>query len=167
LELREVVSKRRSIRKYKDTPVSKESLLKVLNTARTAPSAGHRQPWHFIVVQDREAIKKLAGRSKWAADAPIMIVGLADPEASPVWCYNDFGIAFEHIILAATDLGLGTCWMGKMEQDEEIKRFLGIPETLKVIAITPLGVPDETPGPKKRKDLDEIVSWERYGRKLA
>lgn len=161
----EVVTKRRSIRKYKDTPVPKESIIKVLEAARIAPSAGHRQPWHFIVVQDRETVDKLAGSRKWAAAAPVMIVGLADPEASPIWCYNDLGIAFEHIVLAATDLGLGTCWMGKMRQDAEIKQLLGIPDELKVIALTPLGVPDETPGPKARKDIDEIVSWERYGRK--
>ena len=165
MEFSEVVKKRRSIRKYKDAPVPKEAILKVLEAARIAPSAGHRQPWHFIVVQDKGTIEKLAGRSKWAAEAPAMIVGLADPKASPSWCDNDVGIAFEHIVLAATDLGLGTCWMGQTRRDAEVKGLLGIPDKFKVIALTPLGVPDETPGPKERKALDEIVSWERYGKK--
>jgi nitroreductase len=164
LEFSEVVKKRRSIRRYRDTPVPKESILKVLEAARIAPSAGHRQPWHFIVVQDKETIGRLAGRSQWAADAPAMIVGLADPEASPSWCDNDVGIAFEHVVLAATNLGLGTCWMGQTRRDAEVKEILGIPGKYKVVALTPLGVPEETPGPKARKPLDEIVSWERYGK---
>ena len=165
MEFSEVVKKRRSIRRYKDAPVPKETIEKILEAARIAPSAGHRQPWHFIVVQDKGTIEKLAGRSKWAAEAPAMIVGLADPEASPSWSDNDVGIAFEHIVLAATDLGLGTCWMGQTRRDAEVKELLKIPDKFKVIALTPLGVPDETPGPKERKGLDEIVSWERYGKK--
>jgi len=163
MEFTEAVRKRRSIRRYKNTPVPKESILKVLEAARLAPSAGHRQPWHFIVFHDKATTEKLAGGQRWAADAPVVIMGLADPEASPNWCYNDLAIAFEHLVLAATDLGLGTCWMGQMYRDEEIKELLGIPDKLKVIALTPLGVPDETPAPKARKGLDEIVSWERYG----
>jgi nitroreductase len=163
MQFDEVVKGRRSIRKYKSTPVPRESILKVLEAARLAPSAGHRQPWHFVVIQDKAVRENLAGRSSWVAKAPVMIVGLADPEASPVWCFNDMGIAFEHIILAATDLGLGTCWLGQTMRDTEIKKLLDIPDRMRVIALTPLGVPDETPGPKERKTLDEIVSWERYG----
>ncbi len=164
MEFDEVIKKRRSIRKYKDTPVPKESVMKVLEAARIAPSAAHRQPWHFIVVKDKEMRGKLAGRGAWAAEAPVIIVGLADAEASPSWCYNDVGIAFEQLVLAATDLGLGTCWMGQTRRDAEVKELLGIPDKYKVIALTPLGYPDETPGPKERKSLDEIVSWERFGK---
>jgi nitroreductase len=164
MKFNEVIEKRRSIRRYKDTPVPRESILKVLEAARLAPSAANRQPWHFVVVQDVEMRGKLAGRQGWAAKAPVMIVGLADADASPGWCHNDLGIAFEHLVLAATDLGLGTCWMGQTRRDAEIKELLCIPETLGVIALTPLGVPDESPGPKARKPLDQIVSWEEYGR---
>jgi nitroreductase len=60
-------------------------------------------------------------------------------------------------------LGLGTCWMGLMYRDAEVKELLGIPDKMKVVAMTPLGMPDETPAPKTRKSLDEIVSWDRYG----
>ncbi len=164
LKFEEVIKKRRSIRRYKETPVPKEKILKILEAAKMAPSAAHRQPWHFIVVEDKEAIKKLA-KSPWAADAPVMIVGLADQEASPNWCLNDHGIAFEHIVLAATDLGLGTCWMGQSNREELVKDLLGIPDKYKVVALTPVGVPDETPSPKERKSLDEIVSWGKYGSK--
>ena len=166
MEFDKVIKTRRSIRKYKVTPVPRESLMEILEAARIAPSAGHRQPWHFVVVEDKETIEKLAGRSKWAAEAPAMIVGLADPVASPNWCLNDMGIAFEHIVLTATSLGLGTCWMGQTKRDSEVKELLGIPDAVNVIALTPLGEPDEVKAPKDRKSLDEIVSWGKYGGKL-
>ncbi len=164
MKFNEVIETRRSIRKYKNTPISKEKINKILEAARIAPSAGHRQPWHFIVVENKETIKKLAKR-EWAAEAPVMIVGLADQEASPRWCINDLGIAFEHIVLAATDLGLGTCWMGQSKREELVKSLLDIPDKFRVIALTPLGVSDETPDSKDRKSLDDIVSWEKYGSK--
>jgi nitroreductase len=107
-------------------------------------------------------IKKLA-KSEWAASAPVMIVGLADLEASPNWCINDLGIAFEHIILAATNLGLGTCWMGQSNREELVRDLLDIPDRYKVVALTPVGESDEIPQPKERKSLDSIVSWEKYG----
>jgi nitroreductase len=164
LKFEEVLEKRRSIRKYKDAPVSKEKILKMLEAARIAPSASNRQPWHFIVVENKETIKKLA-KQEWAAEAPLMIVGLADQAASPNWCSNDLGIAFEHLVLAATNLGLGTCWMGQTGREEMIKGLLGIPDNFKVVAVIPIGVPDEAPKPKERKSLDAIVSWEKYGSK--
>ena len=164
MEFNKVLKKRRSVRKYKADPVPRESVLKVLEAARIAPSAAHRQPWHFIVVEDAEMRGKLAGRQAWAAEAPVTVVAFADEEASPSWCGNDVGIAFEHLVLAATDLGLGTCWMGLTRRDEEIRKLLCTPECLKVVAMTPLGVPDEEPAPKERKGLDQIVSWGVYGK---
>ena len=91
-----------------------------------------------------------------------MIVGLADQEASPSWCINDLGIALEHIVLAATNLGLGTCWMGQRGREELVKSLIDIPDNFKVVAVIPIGVPDETPAPKERKSLNTIVSWEKY-----
>lgn len=163
MEFEKVIEKRRSIRKYKDTPVPKEQLIKILEAARIAPSASHRQPWHFIVVEDKEKIRKLA-KSKWA-EAPVMIVGLADTEASPNWCSNDLGIAIEHMVLEATNLGLGTCWMGQTGREDLIRGLLDIPDKFRPVAVVPIGVPDETPSPKERKSLDDIVSWEKFGSK--
>jgi nitroreductase len=162
MEFKKVIEKRRSIRKYKNKPIPKETILEILEAARNAPSAAHRQPWHFIVVEDKNKIEKLA-KQAWAADAPVMIVGLADQEASPGWCLNDLGIAFEHLVLAATNLGLGTCWMGQSNREELVRDILDIPEKYKVVALTPLGESDETPSPKERKSLEDIVSWEKYG----
>ena len=164
MKFKEVIEKRRSIRKYKDTPVSKENILAILEAARIAPSASHKQPWHFIVVEDKETIKKLA-KQEWAENAPVMIVGLADQYTSPVWCINDMGIALEHIVLAATDLGLGTCWMGQSNREELVKDLLDVPDNYKVVALITIGVPDETPAAKERKNLESIVSWGKYGSK--
>jgi nitroreductase len=161
LEFEEVLLKRRSIRRYKDTAVPREKILKILEAARIAPSASNKQPWYFIVVENKETIRQLA-KSEWATKAPVMIFVLADQEASPNWCSNDLGIAFEHIALAATNLGLGACWMGQTGREDLIRRLLDIPDKLKPIAVMPLGVPDETPAAKDRKSLNEIVSWEKF-----
>ena len=165
MEFDELIKKRQSIRKYKDTPVPKELIIEILEAARIAPSGGNRQPWHFIVVQDKETIKKLAGRQEWASTAPVMILGLVDKRQQASYYYNDMGIAFQHIILKATDLGLGTCWMGMMRRNQETKQLLDIPDELEVIIQTPVGYPDETPDRRGRKTLEEIVSWEKFGNK--
>ncbi len=157
----EVVKNRRSIRRYKPDPVSDEILNQILEAARLAPSAGHRQPWHFIVVKNPETKKQL-GISSWAAEAPVVIVGCGDADVSPTWYMVDLAIAFEHLVLAAANFGLGTCWMGRLGADETIKRVLHIPEHVKVVAVTPLGYPAETPNPKARKTMSEIVHYEKF-----
>jgi len=159
----EAIRGRRSIRKYLPGEVEDEKLAAILEAGRWAPSASNRQPWHFIVVEDKEKIRKLA-KSKWA-EAPVMIVGLADTEASPNWCSNDLGIAIEHMVLEATNLGLGTCWMGQTGREDLIRGLLDIPDKFRPVAVVPIGVPDETPSPKERKSLDDIVSWEKFGSK--
>ena len=155
-----VVEKRRSIRGYRADPVHEDLITKLLESARVAPSAGNRQPCHFIIVKDAEK-KRALGLREWAVEAPVIIVGCTDPSISPTWHMVDFSIAFEHIILAATNLGLGTCWMGRLET-ETIKNVLSIPDPIKVVAVTPLGYPAETPEPKARKPLSEMVHYERF-----
>ncbi len=157
----EAIRKRRSIRRYKPDQVPEDVLNEILEAARLAPSAGHRQPWHFIVVRDAETRRKLA-ISSWAVEAPVVIVGCVDTKVrGEPTCFIDLAIAFEHILLAAANFGLGTCWMGRLG-DVTIKKVLGIPEHVRVVAVTPLGYPDETPGPKTRKNLSEIVHYDRF-----
>ncbi len=160
MDFTKVIETRRNIRRYKPDPVPTDLIETVLASARVAPSAGNRQPYHFIVVTDTET-KKALGLREWAAEAPVIIVGCTDPAVSPSWHLVDFAIAFEHVILAATNLGLGTCWLGRLER-ETIKQVLSIPETVKIVAVTPLGYPDETPEPKTRKPLSEMVHYQRY-----
>jgi len=158
----EVIKKRRSIRLYRPDPVPQDVLDQILESARLAPSAGHRQPWHFIVVTDEEKKKKL-GIPSWAAAAPIVVVGCADSEVrKEPTCLVDISIAFEHIVLAAANFGLGTCWIGRLGADDTTKKVLEIPEHIKVVVVTPLGYPDETLGPKTRKSLSEIVHYNKF-----
>jgi len=155
-----VIETRRSIRQYKTEPIPDDLIEKIFEAARIAPSASNRQPWHFILVKNLET-KKALGLSEWATDAPVIIVGCVDSALSPRFHLVDFAIAFEHIVLAATNLGLGTCWMGRLE-DEPIKKALNIPDTIKLVAVTPLGFPAEKPEPKTRKTLSEIVHYEKF-----
>lgn len=160
MDFTKVVEKRRSIRRYKPDPVPDDLIKEILESARVAPSAGNRQPCHFIIVKDAER-KKAMGLRAWAVEAPVIVVGCADSSLSPTWHLVDFAIAFEHIILAATNLGLGTCWQGRLE-DERIKKILNIPAPIKVIAVTSLGYPAESPEPKARKALSEMVHYEKF-----
>ena len=151
MEYMDLVKKRRSIRKYKSNPVSDEDLKTMLEAARLAPSWGNRQCWQYIIVRDQSIKMKLAeAGGKWIAKAPVIIVACMDPKASgykPNMDYFmlDIGISFEHLILAATNLGLGTCWIGGF--DKEIARqALGVPNEIRVVAYTPVGYPDEKKG---------------------
>jgi hypothetical protein len=108
------------------------------------------------VVKDKETRRKLAGGREWAAGAPFMIVGLVDRRIQASYYYNDMGITFEHLVLAAADMDL-------MRRKEEVKQLLGVPEDLEVIVQTPLGQPSEGPTPRDRRPLKQIASWEKYG----
>ena len=171
MKVLDVIQKRRSVRKYKEDPIPEKALMRVLEAARLAPSGKNFQPWKFIIVKDKTLKEKLAQASAgqfFMAEAPIIIVGCGFPDN----CYAHMGrymkswsvdvtIALEHLILQAQEEGLGTCWIGSFEE-EEVKTILNIPENVKVLALTPLGYPDEIPRFRGRKILDEIVSYDRY-----
>lgn len=169
MELMEIIEKRRSVRAYKTQEISDEKLSKVLEAARLAPSASNRQPWKFIVVRDpakRGELAKASRGQSFVGEAPIVIAGVAlEPErvmscGVPAYAV-DLAIALEHIALAAQDEGLGTCWIGAFSQ-EEVKKILGVPDQYKVVALMPIGYPEDAPGPKTRKPLDDIVCYERF-----
>lgn len=149
---------RRSIRKYKPGTIPKEKLKMILDAARQAPSAGNRQPWRFIVVTDWErkrALAKAANNQMFIVDAGVIIVAVGIPEISKRWFDKDPMIATEHMVLAATALGYGTCWIGDFNEDE-VKQLLKIPQEMNVITMLPIGIPDETPEPRSRKEIPEI-----------
>jgi nitroreductase len=167
----EVIRQRRSVRVYKKDPIPEESLLRVLEAARLAPSGKNLQPWKFVVVQDSELKKKLAKASNkqdFIADAPVIIVACGFPDE----CYQALGrymkswpvdvtIALEHLILQAQEEGLGTCWIGSFEE-EEVKSLLDVPEHVKVLALTPLGYPGDMPESRGRKSLEKIISYDSF-----
>jgi len=170
MDVFEAIRTRRSIRRYQKKPVEREKLLRVLEAARLSPSATNSQPWKFIVVTDPEVKESLraAYNRDWFISAPVIIVGCALPDEAWVrhdgeeYWKVDLAIAMQSLVLAAWEQGLGTCWIGAF-REEEVKKALGIPENVRVVAMTPLGYPAEEKGPvMDRKPLDEIVSYNHW-----
>jgi nitroreductase len=165
----EAIRDRRSIRKYKSTPVEEEKVGKILEAGRWAPSASNRQPWHFVVVRDKETREKLADAhayGRFMAQSPVVIVVLGDPDIHPKYNLADPHNAVQNMLLAAYSLGLGTCWMGvrDTEIEPEFKRLLSIPEKYRVVCSVSVGYPDHE-RKSTRKSVDEIVSREKFGGK--
>lgn len=163
----EVIRQRRSIRKYKPDAVPEDKINYILEAARLAPSWGNSQCWKFVVVTDPKVKEEVAkAGNQWIAQAPVLIVACADPtkpgtKKDQPYYMLDIGIAMEHLILAASEQGLGTCWIGWFDE-ETVKKALGVPKGIRVVATTPLGYPDESPGPRPRKKLEEIMSYNKY-----
>jgi len=164
MEVFDAIKARRSIRKYRSEPIPEEKLRNILEAARLAPSAGNRQPWRFVVVQNtnrKKALAELADNQTFLNDASVIIVAIGDPEGSARWYEKDPMIALEHIVLVATAMGYGTCWIGAFDEDA-VKHLLKIPANVKVIALLPIGIPDETPAPRQRKEFSKIFFQEEW-----
>lgn len=170
----ETIQKRHSVRAYLPNHVPKDKLERILEAARLAPSAGNVQPWHFIVVTDIQKRRVLSegGRfAKFLAEAPVVIVGCGDKEASPKWYVVDMAIAMQNMVLAATGEGLGTCWVGSFNE-EQVKRLLNIPEKFGVVALLSVGYHREKLDLtakavhffRRKKKLEKIVSLEEFGK---
>ena len=167
----DVIRARRSIRAYKSEPIPEEVLERVMEAARLAPSGKNLQPWKFILVRDRDKKMQLAEASRkqyFMAEAPLIIVACGYPDRSYQRQGNymaswpiDVSIAVDHLMLQAQEEGLGTCWIGAFEETA-VKTLLGIPDDVKVLALTPLGYGDEAPPDRGRRDLDQVVCYERY-----
>ena len=163
------ISQRSSVRAYKDTDIGEEKLKKILEAARLSPSSSNRQEWKFIVVKNKEIRKKLANAAfgqSFIGEAPVVIVACATESKSIMACGQpaytvDISIACAFMILQAYELGLGTCWIGAFKEDK-VKKILKIPEHVRVVAMTPLGYPNQPPSQKFRKSLDQIVCFEKY-----
>lgn len=167
MEFMDVISRRRSVRKYKSDPVPQADIEYILEAARLAPSWANSQCCRFIVVKDPEVKKKLAeAGNAWIAQVPVIVTACADPskpgtKGDQEYYMLDVGIAMEHLILAATDKGLGTCWIGAFDEDTA-KAALGVPDNIRVVASTPLGYPAEDPEPRPRRSLEEIMCSDKY-----
>lgn len=159
----ETIEKRKSIRKYSSDPVEREKLEKILEAGRLAPSAVNAQSWHFVMIEEPGLQKKMAEACDWQpfmSEAPCSLVVWADKSRDMLCGQStstvDCSIAMSFMILEATELGLGTCWLGHFYADK-VKEFLGLPENAEVVAVTPVGYPDENPAPRPRKPFDEIA----------
>jgi nitroreductase len=172
---------RRSIRKYLDQPVEESKIWQLLESARLAPSGSNTQPWHFIVVRGaatRQRLTVVAHNQQWMLTAPVFIVCVADirsrikaettialdetsPEPELKQIIRDTAIAVEHILLEATNQGLGSCWVAMFDQ-AGIRPVLNIPVDKYVLGIVTIGYPDEQPAARPRKSLETIIHNELW-----
>jgi len=165
----ELVKKRYSVRAYKSVGVEEEKLLKVLEAARLAPSANNRQPFQIIVTKTRRKKAKLLSiyPRDWFVQAPLVICicGIKDKawvrKDNREYLDVDVAIAMDYITLAATDLGLGTCIIAAFDV-VNARKILSIPDEVEPILFTPLGYPEDLPGIKKRKKIEELVRYEHW-----
>ena len=160
------IFERRSIRKYLDRPVEDEKIQTILRAAMYAPSAKDGRPWHFVVVRDRSVIEKFMQvhpYSKMLSQAPVLIVICADRtlEAAPGYYLEDCGAAAQNLLLAAHELGLGTCWLGispVKERMEPMRPLLGLPENVEAFCGVAVGYPAEKRETPERYDQSRVHS---------
>ncbi len=163
---------RRSIRRYGDRPVEDEKLEAVLEAARLAPSWANMQCWTYIVIKEQATKEAVAATlknnpiQKAVTSAPLVIVVCAHPERSgnangQPYYMLDIGISMQQLMLEAWNQGLGTCWVGWIKEDK-LRAILGVPDSVRVVALTPLGYPAVYPDFPGRKSLDEMVRYDKW-----
>ena len=177
MDFMDVVAQRKSVRGYLDKPVEEEKLKKILEAAKSAPSWANRQCCQYIVINDKQMISKLGNIfNSWLKQAPVIVVACADPFESGShdgmdYFLVDVGISMQQLVLAATDMGLGTCWIGAFGE-KKVKELLKVPENIKVVAMTPICYSSaESASVKvvkkfiesnKRKPVEEFVHWNKW-----
>lgn len=162
----EVIQNRYSCRSYKPDPVEEEKLAVILEAARLAPTAANRQPFRLIAAKTegrREELRRIYPK-EWFVQAPLILGVCALPEKAWVrrdgknYADVDVSIVMDHMILAASAQGLGTCWVGAFDAGVA-RQVLGLDEELEPVAFTPLGYPLDALSPKVRRSLDELVLY--------
>ncbi len=169
MEFSELIAKRYSVRAYKPDAVEEDKLRQVLEAARLAPTAANRQPFQLIVIRtaERKAELRRIYAREWFLQAPLVICACGIPQQGWVRrdgkCYVDVdvAIAMDHLILAAANLGLGTCWVAAFDP-ATVREVLRLPEGVEPLVLTPLGYPADAPKPKQRKALADLVRYERW-----
>jgi len=168
LSLYDLIISRRSIRQFKQEPVSRDILQKFINASRLAPSAANRQPLEFVVVDEERIRKEVFTCLKWAAyiapegnpkpghEPVAYIVVLVNSEIREKGFEWDVGAAIENMILAAWEKGIGSCWLLSVDR-EKLREILNIPENYKIDSVLALGCPDENPVIEDMKD--SIKYW--------
>jgi nitroreductase len=172
-----VIEKRRSIRRFEKKPVEPQKIDMLVEAALCAPSSKGLQPWEFVVVTDKDLLKRLSiakpHGSAFLKDAPLGVVICADPDKSDVWV-EDCSIAAILVQLEAESLGLGSCWIQIRERmhddtktaEEYVSEVLNIPNELRVAVIVAAGYPDEKKPPHRKEELQfEKAHQGSYGRR--
>lgn len=170
MDIQEVIRKRYSVRSYKPDPVENEKLAQILEAARLAPTASNNQPFKVIVIHTvghKAELKKIYGRSFFTEPPLVLCVCVVHSQS---WTRRvdrrgfydvDAAIVMDHMILTATSLGLGTCWIGAFNPIAA-REFLQLPEDVEPVLFTPLGYPADQPKEKERKPLSELVRYEHW-----
>ncbi|MDO4496685.1 MAG: nitroreductase family protein [Bacteroidales bacterium] len=162
----DLVSQRYSVRGYENKPISSSDLEYILESVRLSPSACNRQPWHFYVCKSEESLNKVRQcyDRDWFGTAPLVIVCAirhdeewVRPNDGHVHGIVDVSIAAEHICLSATERGLGTCWVCNFNA-QLCHDLLNLPENEEAAVMIPVGYPTTTATPKKRKEMNQIVT---------
>ena len=173
MEVLKAIKGRRSIRAFRNEPVSSDIVEKLIDAARWAPSAGNIQPWEFIIVRKPEIKKKLAEAAlnqSFIEEAPVVIIVCADEVRSSqgygirgktLYCIQDTAAAIQNIHLVAYSLGFGTCWVGAFSE-ELTREILKIPNGIRPVAIIPVGRPAEHPEPRNRRSINDIIHYETF-----
>lgn len=173
MEFFDVISTRRSVRAYQRIAVERDKLERILATANTAPSAGDLQAYEIVVVQRaaiRSSLATAAYGQGFLAEAPLVLVFFADPSRSAarygargerLFSIQDASIAAAHAQLAATVLGLGSCWVGAFDE-RRVAQILGAPAGLHPVSMLAIGYAAERPGPTSRRQLSELVHYETF-----
>ena len=169
MDFNELIRKRYSVRAYNADCVEEEKLQEVLEAARLAPTAANRQPFQFIVIhtKGKETELKRIYEPDWFTQPPLVICVCATPAQAwsridkKNYAEVDATIAMDHLILAAADLGLGTCWIAAFNPTAA-REVLALPDNVEPIAFTPLGYPADEPREKRRKPISQLVRYERW-----
>lgn len=174
MEFYQVMENRKSVKSFSSQNVPQNKVDNIINAARLAPSWKNNQCWKFVLVKDKTTIKALAQAvgsdntaQKGVEEAPLVVVVCAEPNKSAdinnkELYLVDTAIAMEHLILAAENEGLGTCWVAKFNE-EEIRRTLVVPENFRIVALTPVGFADEKADVEARRPINEVVFQEKWG----
>ena len=167
MDFLELAKKRYSVRAYKSTPVEDEKLKYILEAARMAPTGSNQQAFQLIVVHTKgreEELRRIYDKD-WFVQAPIIICACATTSLGQSYdegrSYRNVAIVMDHLILAATNLGLGTCWIGAFDP-KAARDILGLPEEVKPIVFATVGYLDDEPEPKVRKSIDELIRYEHW-----
>ncbi|MFP4111459.1 MAG: nitroreductase family protein [Candidatus Woesearchaeota archaeon] len=178
MDVLNAIKNRRSIRKYKDTDVPLDLIGAVIEAAQYAPSSGDLQSWKFVIVKEKgqkEAIAESCSEQYWVAEAPAIIVVVADEDKNSkfygirgekLYSIQNCAAAIENLMLAAEELELGTCWVGAFDE-RRISSICSIPESARAQAIITLGFPDEIPKKKQIQPLERVIGLGRYGNPIG
>ena len=161
----EQILSRRSIRKFKNKPVSEEVLNNILEAGRRSPSATNMQPWHFVIARDQKAKEacSFGGFNRFTSDASFVVVGLYKQSEVIIEKLSlmDVTIALQNMVIAAWVQGVGSCWMGAFDE-RKLKDTLNLPADSRIVGAVAFGIPDENPSQPAKKPLNEIIHFDKW-----